>query len=244
MVLLLCQGDTYNRTITERWCQAVRELYELQQNSATNRHGNVIQNSIANSTIYGTFKDDVPNKYDKQSFLYTTTNGSQHSGSPPQGGSAQQASQSPVGMFGEILQTSHSTYQFEDPPTKPQLLYAPTAEITSEARRKAEERAVLEAITRSASLPVSPYLGPTGFPNWISTPYAMRDPGDESFQFGTHVPLGFGMQMGGNGSGEVLTMEEFPSLDEIINSMEGMDRAGIDGGFGFLDDMGLFDVPL
>ena len=75
-------------------------------------------------------------------------------------------------------------------------------------------------------------------------PYTMSDPGDESFQFGTHIPLGFGMQMGGDGGGEGLSMEEFPSLDEIISSMEGMEVAGIDTGFGLLDDIGLFDVPL
>jgi len=42
-------------------------------------------------------------------------------------------------------------------------------------------------------------------------------------------------------------MEEFPSLDEIISSMEGMEgmnQSGMDGGFGFLDDWSLFDVPL
>jgi hypothetical protein len=33
-------------------------------------------------------------------------------------------------------------------------------------------------------------------------------------------------------------MEDFPSLDEIISSMEG----GIDAGFGFLDDLNLFDT--
>jgi hypothetical protein len=144
-------------------------------------------------------------------------------------------------MLADILQPPQLTYQFEGPPTKPQLLYPPTIEITPETRRKAEEeRAVLEAMTQSASLPVSPYLGPTGIPTWISTPNTMRDPGDESFQFGIHVPLGFGMQMGGNSDGGGLTMEEFPSLDEIINSMEGMEGSGMDGGFGFLDDMGLF----
>jgi hypothetical protein len=147
-------------------------------------------------------------------------------------------------MFADILQPPQSTYQFENPPTNPQLLYPSTAEITSKARRKAEEeRAVLEAMTQSASLPVSPYLGPTGFPNWISMPYTMNDPGDEGFQFG-RPPMGFGMQMEANGSGEGLTMEELPSLDEIINSVEGMEVAGIDAGFGLLDDMGLFDVHL
>ena len=150
-----------------------------------------------------------------------------------------------MGIFSDFLQTPQSTTnQLDEPPTKPQLLYHPTAEITPEARRKMEEeRAVLEAMTQS-SLPVSPYLGPTGFPNWVSTPYTMPDPRDDSFQFGPRAPRGFGMEMAGNRYEGGFAMEEFPSLDEIISSMEAMEGGGMDGGFGFLDDMGLFDVPL
>jgi hypothetical protein len=233
--------------VTEQWCQAVRELYELQQNSASERRGNFIQSSIENAITYGSIKDDVPNKYDKQSFLHSTGNGSQHSGSPTR--ITQQTTQSPVGMYTDVLQTPQSTYQIGESATKPQLLYPPTAEITPEARRKAEEeRAVLEAMTQYVPPPVSPYLGPLGLPGWLNTtPSIMQDPADGSFQFGTYVPLGYGrMQMDGeNGGG--LAMEDFPSLDEIISSMEGiegMNQSGVDGGFWFLDDWGLFDMPL
>jgi hypothetical protein len=223
------------RTVTERWCQAVRELYELQQNSATDRRGNFAQNSIANSVTYGSFRDDIPNKFDKQQFLYPT-NGSQHSSSPPTGrgstagGGVSGTSQSPAGggIF-DVLQTPQSHYIDEQ---KPSLLYPPTAEITSAAQKKEkEQRAVLEAMTQSASLPVSPYLGPSGFLNFVN-----NNPGDESFQFGTHVPYGSGAQ---NHMGDGLGMEEFPSLDEIISSMEGggMDGGAMEEGFGFLDDL-------
>ena len=142
-----------------------------------------------------------------------------------------------------LCETATTTFPLDEPPTIAQLLYSPTGEIPPEARKKVEEeRAVLEAMTQS-SLPVSPYLGPTGIPNWVNTPYTVPDPRDESFQLGTHVPLGFEMEMGGNGGRGGLTMEEFPSLDEIICSMEGMEGPGKVGGFGFLDDMGLFEVP-
>ena len=205
--------------MTERWCQAVRELYELQQNSAGDRKGNFAQNSIANAITYGSFRDDVPNKFDKQQFLFqSNSNGSANSASSATDPN-RIPSQSPLEMF-DIL--APQTPQYE----KPNLLYPPTAEITPAARRKAEERAVLEAMTQTASLPVSPYLGPGG---WIE-----QQPGDESFQFGTYVPLGYGMQNHIPGIG----MEDFPSLDEIISSMEG----GVDTGFGFLDDLNLFDT--
>jgi hypothetical protein len=132
-------------------------------------------------------------------------------------------------MF-DVLQTPKSYHL--DEPSKPQLLYPPTAEITpAERQRQKEERAVLEAMHQSASLPVSPYLGPTGFLNYVNEPH--RIPGDESFQFGTHVPYGSGVS---NNMGDGLGMEEFPSLDEIISSMEGGGR-GMDEGFGFLDDL-------
>jgi hypothetical protein len=145
-------------------------------------------------------------------------------------------SRSPPGLYADVLQTPQGHY-LDDP--KPQLLYPPTAEITPAARRKAEEeRAVLEAMTQSASLPVSPYLGPTGFLNFVNTYQTAREPGDESFQFGTYVPLGFGMQGQMNNGGGIGMNEEFPSLDEIISSMEG---SGMEGGFGFLDDLNLFE---
>lgn len=209
-----------DRTVTERWCQAVRELYELQQNSATDRRGNFAQNSIANAITYGSFRDDIPNKFDKQQFLFQSnhSNGSANSASSVTE-TNRLPSQSPLEMFDML---APQTPQYE----KPNLLYPPTTEITPAARKKAEERAVLEAMTQSASLPVSPYLGPGG---WNEP-----QPGDESFQFGMHVPLSYGMQVHMPGIG----MEDFPSLDEIISSMEG----GVDSGFGFLDDLNLFDT--
>ena len=224
--------------MTERWCQAVREMYEVQQNSATDRRGNFAQ--MNNAITYGTFKDDVPNKYDKQHFLYqqSNTDGSQHSNSPFENRAGQSTSPGP-GQYAEVLQTPQSSYQVDE---KPHLLYPPTAEITPAARRKAEEeRAVVEAMTQSASLPVSPYLGPMfgmSFP-FDMPPQNFRDPGDESFQFGTHVPLGFNVSQmaGANGLG----MEEFPSLDEIISNMEG---GGLENTFGFLDDLNLFEGPM
>ena len=100
---------------------------------------------------------------------------------------------------------------------------------------------MLEAMTQSASVPVSPYFGPSYGMNYsLDTPQNFRDPGDESFQFGTYVPLGFNVnQMSGTNNG--LAMEDFPSLDEIISSMEG---GGLENGFGFLDDLNLFDGPM
>lgn len=236
----------------------------MQQNSATDRRGNFVQNAITSAVTYGTFKDDIPNKYDKQQFLYSTaggigSNSSQHSGSPSVR-AGRQPSQSPAAIFGEIIQTPKSNYQVEE---KPSLLYPPTAEITPEARRKVEEeRAVLEAMAQSAaSLPVTPYFGPMMFQN--NMPFSLRDPENESFQFGTQIPIGMNWgQMDNNG----VNMEDFPSLDEIISSMEGMvgagnaggygemgggqtlDRmdggGGLNDGFGFLDDLGLFDATM
>ena len=207
--------------MTERWCQAVRELYELQQNSATDRRGNFAQTSIANAITYGSFRDDIPNKFDKQQFLFQgNSNGAGSANSTSSvAETSHPHSQSPLEMF-DIL--APQTPQFE----KPNLLYPPTSEVTPQARKKAEEHAVLEAMTQSASLPVSPYLGPG---TWME-----QQTGDESFQFGTHVPLGYGVQNHMSGIG----MEDFPSLDEIISSMEG----GVDSGFGFLDDLNLFDT--
>jgi hypothetical protein len=227
------------RTVTERWCQAVRELYELQQNSATDRRGNFEQ--LNNAITYGSFRDDIPNKFDKQQFLYqqqSSNGGSQTSNSPFENKAPPSQSPGP-GQYAEVLQTPQSTYHVEE---KPQLLYPPTSEISPAARRKAEEeRAMLEAMTQSASLPESPFLGPLyGMSFQFDMPQGFRDPGDESFQFGTHVPVGFNVnQMTGGTNG--LGMEEFPSLDEIISNMEG---GGMENTFGFLDDLNLFDGPM
>ena len=252
------------RTVTEGWCQAVRELYELQQNSATNRRGNFTQNGITNAVTYGTFRDEIPNKYDKQQFSYSTTagigsNSSQQSGAPSArttGG--RQPSQSPPPIFADVIQIFKPNYQVEE---KPQPLYPPTAESTPEARRKVEEEhAVLEAMAQSAtSLPMTPYFGPMMFQE-SSIPFAVRDPADESFQFGTHLPSGMGWPIDGNNG---INIEDFPSLDEIISSMEGMSGqvggglggggqmmeglesgGGLDDGFVFFDDLGLFDAPM
>ena len=232
--------------MTERWCQAVVELYEFQQNSATDRRGNYAQNSIANPITYGSFNNDVPDKYDSQSFLKSTSEGSQHSGSPTR--RAQRTSQSPVGTFADVLKLPQSSRLPDETATNQQVLYPLPVEITSETRRKVEEeRAVLEAMMQFASLPVSPYLGPMGFPGWQnSIPYTMRGPGYEGSQFGTNIPLGYGMQMGDEGNNAILGIDEFPSLDEIINSMEGLKgmEGGMDGSLGFLDDLGLFNTPL
>lgn len=101
---------------------------------------------------------------------------------------------------------------------------------------------MLEAMTQSASLPVSPYLGPSAFMGYpLDMSQSFRDPGDESFQFGTHVPVGFNVQGGQMAGTSGLGMEEFPSLDEIISSMEG---GGLENGFGFLDDLNLFDLAM
>jgi len=44
---------------------------------------------------------------------------------------------------------------------------------------------VLEAMAQSAaSLPVTPYFGPKMFQNHM--PFSLRDPENESYQFGTH----------------------------------------------------------
>jgi len=258
------------RTVTEEWCQAVRELYELHQSSATDRRGKVTQNTIANAVTYGTFRDDVPNKYDNQQFLYSNmagigSNRSRHSGSLITGG--RQNSESPATILADVIQTPKSNYQVEE---TPQLLYPPTAEITPEARRNfGEERAVLEAMTQTAtSLPVTPYFGPTMFQG-SSMSFTLGDPADRNVQLGTHMPSGMGWAMDGNNG---INMEDFPSLDEIISSMEGMRGQvsvggitasvgggsggggqmmegleggdGLDDGFGFLDDLGLFDDPM
>lgn len=140
-----------------------------------------------------------------------------------------------------MIQTPQSTFPPPEEPSKPQLMYPPTSEITPEQRRKAEEeRAVLEAMATSASLPVSPYLGPTSYLGWVNAPYTTQS--DEGFAtFGTQVPLGYGVAMNSSVGSGGLPMEDFPNLDEIINSMEG---GGMDGnGFGgWMDDLNLFDL--
>ena len=238
------------RTITDRWCQAVRELYEVQQNSATDRRATFAQNALESAITYGAIKDDVPNKFDKQQFLYQSqsSNTSQNSGSPRTHYNSEKrtTSQSPIALFSDIIQTAQPP-PVEQVAVKPKLIYPPTAEITPESRRKVEEeRAVLEAMAQSASLPVSPLLAPTSYLGWIDFPFQFRDPETQAFQYGTTVPLMGGMQMDtdhvSDQSGQPIQMEDFPSLDEIINSMEG---GGMDtSGFGFLDDLNLFGVPL
>lgn len=219
----------------------VRELYELQQNSATDRRGNFAQSSIPNKITYGSFKDDVPNKFDKQQFLYPTSNGSQFSGSPARAGSLQAVSESPVTVLADALSTPQPSY-LADEQLSPQLQYPPVVGMNPDARRRAEEeRAVLEAMAQSALLPLSPFHGTTGFLDWINGPDNFRDPGNEGIQFDSSVPMGFGMQMNNEGIAEALPMEGFPSLDEIIRSMEG---GGLEGGFGFLDDLNLFNTSL
>jgi hypothetical protein len=216
-----------SRTVTERWCQAVRELYELQQNSAGDRKGNFAQNTIANTITYGSFQDDIPNKYDKQQFLYQRGNGG--SSSQRSSVSKDPPSESPSAV-GQFLQSSPQLYLVGE---KPSLMYPPEVEVDLSGRRKAdEERAMLEAM-QSASIPVSPYLGPGGFMNFsVGPPHA----GEDGFEFG-NLGMGFGLQ-DLNGT---VGMENFPSLDEIISSMEG---GGLDNGFGFLDDLNLFEAGL
>jgi hypothetical protein len=141
-----------------------------------------------------------------------------------------------VTVFADLLSSAQPSYQVDEQ-SNPQLLYPPTVEVNPEARRKVEEeRAVLEAMAQSALFPVSPYLGTTGFLDWVSGPFSVHGSGNEGFQFDTPVPMGFGMQMNNEGMAEVLQMEDFPSLDEIISNMEG---GGLEGGFGFLDDLNL-----
>jgi len=237
MYLMVC------RTVTDRWCQAVRELYELQQNSATDRRGNFTQNAIANAITYGSFKDDIPNKFDKQQFLYQpSSNTSNGSGSPLN----TRPSLSP-GLFADVLQTPQpptpAPFTVDEKPPKLQLqpLYPPPP--PADARRKAEEeRAVLEAMTQSASLPVSPYLGHTGFLNFVNDPHVFEN---EIFgQYGINgvQNVDVGVQGTGVEQADVTGMEDFPSLDEILSSMQ---EGGLEaGGFGFLDDLNLFDGPL
>ena len=226
--------------MTERWCQAVRELYEVQQNSATDRRENFTQNSIANAITYSSFRDDVPNKYDKQHFLYPASDGSQQSGSPRR---AALTSQSPVATFADTIHNTQSTFHPAEETTEPYpTTYPPAMEISPEQLRKEEERAVLEAMAMSASLPVSPYRGPTSYLGWMNPPYDVSE--DDWFAtFGTQVPLGYSGALNSSEGARGLQMENFPSLNEIISSMEG---GGLDGnGFGgFLDDLNLFDVPL
>lgn len=208
-----------------------------------------------NSAItYGSMKDYVPNKYDKQFLHSGTAPLSQPSGSPTQTSSVttgQGTSQSPVGMFTDVWQTvqttPQSTYPMEEP-TIPALLYPPAAEISPEAlRQQAEERALLEAMTQSASLPDSPYLGATGWGSWGNVPYDIRDPQDEALMQGIQAPLGwFHMNPGDHGGGSgPLENRDFGNLGDIINSMEGggMDvgGGGLEGGFGFLEGLNLFD---
>ena len=170
-------------------------------------------------------------------------------------------------MLADVIQTPKSNYQVEE---NSQLLYPQTAEITPEARRKfGEERAVLEAMAqRAPSLPVTPYFVPTMFQG-NSMPFTLGDPADKNFQSGMHMPSGMGWAMDGNNG---INMEDFPSLDEIISSMEGMAGQvgvrgitasvagessgdgqmiegleggdGVDDGFEFLDDLGLFDAAM
>jgi len=223
--------------VTERWCQAVRELYEIGQNSATGRKDQFAQDSIANVITFGSFRDDVPNQFDNQQFLCqsdNTGNGSQRNALFDDSGTSQYPATSQ--FITDLLQTSApETFQIDD---QERLLCVPTAEITQVAKKKVEEeRAMLEAMTQSISLPVSPYLDHAGLANFpFGTAFTSRDPGDKSIQFATQVPVCVGLQ----GQMAGIGVDEFPSLDEIIRDMEG---SQVDDGFGFLDDLSLFDGP-
>jgi len=230
-------------------------LYELQQNSATDRRGNFTQNAIANAITYGSFKDDIPNKFDKQQFLYQPSSNNSNGSTSPLN---QRPSLSP-GLFADVLQTPQpptpAPFTIDEKPPKLQLqpLYPPPALPADtravDARRKAEEeRAVLEAMTQSASLPVSPYLGSTGFLNFVNDPHVFEQEIFGPYGINGSVTQGTvdtaqGTGVDSQGGGADVGMEDFPSLDEILSSMQ--EGGGLEaGGFGFLDDLNLFDGTL
>jgi hypothetical protein len=161
------------------------------------------------------------------------TSGSHHSDSPQcQHDSITRTSHSPVDVLADVLQTPQPPFTLDE--KKPIILYPTSEEIASVARKKAdEERAVLEAMTQSASLPVTPYLGPSRF---LSIPH---DPSMEQSQYGDQGQMGFGLP--GHTIDVEIPMEELPSLDDIIINME---VSGLESSeFGFLDDFNLFDIP-